>query len=89
MRVFLSNQFKKKLKKQNLNFRNRLDLEIVRIAEDPQIGKLKKGDLSEVRVYKCYILNKLVLIAYMLKEEGVFLLAFGEHENFYRDIKVK
>ena len=50
---------------------------------------MKKGDLVGVRVYKFKMVGQLTLVAYEFYEGKLFLvmLAFGCHENFYRDLK--
>lgn len=49
----------------------------------------KKGDLSEVKVYKFKMVKQLILLAYKVNknEFQIILLAIGSHENFYRDLK--
>jgi len=58
-----------------------------KIAENPKIGELKKGDLSGVRVYKFDLLNQQMLLAYVELKKEITLIFFGSHENFYRDLK--
>ena len=62
---------------------------IHRIASDPLIGKIKKWNLNGVQVYKFKMVNQLTLLAYEFyqNELQLILLAFGSHENFYRDLK--
>ena len=57
------------------------------MRKNPSIGELKKGDLSNVRVHKFYMINCQTLIAYEFDKEKIILLAFGSHENFYNDLK--
>ncbi|NRA74155.1 MAG: type II toxin-antitoxin system RelE/ParE family toxin [Rickettsiales bacterium] len=60
-------------------------------AIDPSIGQLKKGDLSDVRVYKFKMQNQLTLLAYLYNtnEKIITLLALGTQENFYSNLKRK
>jgi len=44
---------------------------------------LYKGRLLGVRVYKCELNKKQILLSYEVKEEAIYLLTFGLHENFY------
>ena len=53
----------------------------------PKIGEEKKGDLSEVYVYKFKVNQQQMLLAYEWDETQRLLLALGVHENFYRDLK--
>ena len=56
---------------------------------DPLAGEQKKGDLSFLRVYKFKMVKQPTLLGYSYEDGSVILelLAFGSHENFYRDIK--
>jgi len=59
------------------------------LAENPQAGERKKGDLAELLVYKFRSQNQLYLLGYTVDDAVrlVYLEAIGVHENFYRDIK--
>jgi mRNA interferase RelE/StbE len=59
------------------------------VAADPTVGDPKKGDLSDLFVYKFRSQNQLYLLGYTLDDEVrlVYLEAVGPHENFYRDLK--
>jgi len=59
------------------------------LAENPQAGERKKGDLAEFFVYKFRSQNQLYLLGYTVDDAVrlVYLEAIGAHENFYRDIK--
>ena len=59
--------------------------EIRKIRGNPAIGALKKGALSNVRVYKFKVRNQLYLLAYE-QDSGrkiIYLYAIATHENFY------
>lgn len=59
------------------------------ITADVGIGEVKRGDLSEFRVYKFRMNRQLTLLAYHYDEpsDTLILEALGPHENFYRDLK--
>ncbi len=59
------------------------------VAADPTLGERKKGDLSELFVYKFRSQNQLYLLGYTIDDEIrlIYLEAVGPHENFYRDFK--
>ena len=59
------------------------------VAADPTVGERKKGDLTDLFVYKFRSQNQLYLLGYTLDDEVrlVYLEAVGPHENFYRDLK--
>ncbi|QIA26718.1 type II toxin-antitoxin system RelE/ParE family toxin [Thermaerobacter sp. PB12/4term] len=65
-----------------------LDAEIRKIAADPLRGDRKRGVLRDVYVEKFKAQNDQWLIAYRIDENRrvIQLLAFGQHENFYRDL---
>ena len=83
--------FLKTLKRLRKNEKKDLDDAVRAIAKDISIGELKKGDLNGVRVYKFHMVNQLTLLAYEYDDasDTLTLLAFGSHENFYRDLKKK
>jgi mRNA-degrading endonuclease RelE of RelBE toxin-antitoxin system len=63
--------------------------EIEKIIDNPEIGELKKGDLSHLRVHKFRVDSQQVLLGYTWLEDKIeiYLLQLGSHENFYRDMK--
>lgn len=82
-------RFKKAYKKLHAEQRRALNKALNIITETPDIGEQKKGDLAWLRVYKCTIINQLTLIGYHVEDNQLVLtfVAFGPHENFYRDLK--
>lgn len=62
---------------------------ITQVADNPDKGEKKKGDLSELWVYKFHALGQLYLLGYTRDEaiRLIYLEALGSHENFYRDLK--
>lgn len=79
--------FEKLRKKLHVNQDEALDNAVRKIAENPKIGELKKGDLHDIRVYKFNMVNHQMLLAYVDTKKEIFLVYFGPHENFYRDLK--
>jgi len=79
--------FKRAYKKINANQRETTDKAVRIIVENPLLGEQKRGDLSEVYVYKFDCVNQQFLLAYEWNPEMRLLLALGIHENFYRDLK--
>ena len=59
------------------------------ICLDPNVGARKKGDLSELWVYKFHSNNQLYLLGYTVEDEPklIYLEAVGSHENFYQKLK--
>ena len=89
IRVVVSPTFSRKLKKLQKKQKEEMDCAIRTIISKPESGEAKKGDLLGVRVYKFKLSKRQVLLSYEVKDEGIYLLTFGSHENFYRDLKRK
>ncbi|MBU2774465.1 type II toxin-antitoxin system RelE/ParE family toxin [Acidithiobacillus ferrooxidans] len=66
-----------------------VDAAVAAIAENPDIGEKKRGDLAQLWVYKFRSQNQLYLLGYIRDDDVrlVWLEAIGSHENFYRDLK--
>ena len=63
-----------------------LDQEIKKIADNPEIGQEKRGDLKGVRVHKFHIEKQLFLLAYESETDILNLIMIGSHENYYRNL---
>ena len=87
MQLVQSSQFKKSYKKLHSNQLPEINEAITAIIADPTIGEKKQGDLSWLRVHKFRMLGQLTLLGYSIDEETLTFIAFGSHENFYRDMK--
>ncbi|MBF0137217.1 MAG: type II toxin-antitoxin system RelE/ParE family toxin [Magnetococcales bacterium] len=89
MLVLQSRLFKNSVKRLHGNQKHALDNAVRAIVANPAVGKAKAGDLAGIRVYKFKMTNQLTLLAYEWTEteEKLEMLAFGSHENFYRDLK--
>ena len=85
--IIQSPLFAKKKKRLNKNQIKDLDEAVRKIVQDPEIGNLKIGDLSGVRVYKFKSMNSVILLSYEVIESSIFLYTFGSHQNFYRELK--
>jgi hypothetical protein len=62
---------------------------VAAVAQNPDAGEKKKGDLAHLWVYKFRCNGQLYLLGYA-RDDGVrlvYLEALGSHENFYRDLK--
>ncbi|OHD76717.1 MAG: addiction module toxin RelE [Spirochaetes bacterium RIFOXYC1_FULL_54_7] len=89
MTISQTKAFAKAVKKLKTNQKSDLDAAVHALLAAPESGDPKKGDLSDVRVYKFNMVNQLALLAYSYDEAAprLTLLALGTHENFYRDMK--
>lgn len=66
-----------------------VDGAIAQVKHNPDIGEKKKGDLSDLWVFKFRCLGQLYLLGYTRDDvvRLIYLEAVGAHENFYRDVK--
>ena len=89
MKLIVTPRFARATKKLHPGEKQALDEALRAIAANPEIGEMKKGALAGVPVYKYRVKAQLVLLAYRVAqdEDAIKLLAFGSHENFYRDLK--
>jgi mRNA interferase RelE/StbE len=87
MKIYQSRLFDKKIKKMSKAEKNALDREIRIIAENPNIGEEKKGDLRGVFVHKFQLKTALYLLAYRKTGVDLELIMIGPHENYCRDLK--
>ena len=62
---------------------------VATVADNPDVGERKKGDLAQLWVHKFRSQGQLYLLGYTRDDEIhlVYLEALGPHENFYRDLK--
>ncbi|MEN9680217.1 MAG: hypothetical protein RLZZ627_110 [Pseudomonadota bacterium] len=87
--AFQTKRFARTYKKLHDNIIGTVDSAIAEVALNPDIGEKKKGDLSDLWVYKFRCQGQLYLLGYT-RDDGVKLVwleALGPHENFYRDLK--
>ena len=89
MKIIQTGIFNRRTKKLHPSEKAALDTAIKAIVNDLSIGANKRGDLAGVQVHKYKHENQQYLIAYKVCNEQAMLtlLAFGTHENFYRDLK--
>jgi mRNA interferase RelE/StbE len=87
MKIYQSRLFEKKVKKMSKAEKDTLDREVRNIAENPNIGEEKKGDLKGVFVHKFKLKTNLYLLAYRKAGTDLELVMIGSHENYYRDLK--
>lgn len=82
-------RFARTYKKLHDNLVVEVDAAIADVAQNPDVGEKKKGDLAQLWVYKFRCMGQLYLLGYTRDDEVrlVFLEALGSHENFYRDLK--
>jgi len=87
MKIYQSRLFEKKVKKMSKAEKDALDREVRNIAENPNIGEKKKGDLKGVFIHKFKLKTNLYLLAYRKADTDLELVMIGSHENYYRDLQ--
>ena len=87
--VSQTRRFLRQYKKLNDKTAKDVDDAVVQVAKNPTIGEKKKGDLSELWVYKFKSNIQLYLLGYSINDglRLIYLESIGSHENFYRNIK--
>ncbi|MFM1980682.1 MAG: hypothetical protein RLZ68_1947, partial [Pseudomonadota bacterium] len=65
------------------------DAAVATVADSPDVGDRKKGDLAQLWVHKFRSQGQLYLLGYTREDEVrlIYLEALGPYENFYRDLK--
>jgi hypothetical protein len=65
------------------------DAAVATVAENPDVGERKKGDLGQLWVHKFRSQGQLYLLGYTREDTVrlIYLEALGPHENFYWDLK--
>jgi mRNA-degrading endonuclease RelE of RelBE toxin-antitoxin system len=87
--VVQTRRFARQYKKLHDNVIADVDLAITAVADNPDIGERKKGDLAVLHVHKFRSNGQLYLLGYTLDDaiQLVYLEAIGSHKNFYRNLK--
>jgi mRNA-degrading endonuclease RelE of RelBE toxin-antitoxin system len=87
--IYETRRFEKALGKLSEAQLKLVEDEIDKIIEEPEIGEIKKGNLSYLRVHKFNMKNQQVLLGYSWVEDKLelYLLHIGSHENFYQKMK--
>jgi hypothetical protein len=85
MRLLVTPTFERAVKKLHPKQKSELDEAVRTIANHPEYGEAKVGDLQG---NKFHLSNQLCMLTYrILDENSLKLLTFGPHEHFYRDLK--
>ncbi len=91
IKIYETRRFEKALKKLPEAQLKIVEDEIDKIIEELEIGEVRKGDFSYLRVHKFKMNNQQVLLGYSWIEDKVelYLLHLGSHENFYQKMKAQ
>jgi mRNA-degrading endonuclease RelE of RelBE toxin-antitoxin system len=87
--VYQTRRFARAYKKLHDNVAAKVDEAVTEIAENPDVGQKKKGDLSDLWVHKFRDQGQLYLLGYTRDDSVrlVYLEAVGPNENLYRSSK--
>ncbi|CNE31893.1 type II toxin-antitoxin system RelE/ParE family toxin [Yersinia kristensenii] len=87
--IYESSRFSKALERLSEQQLMVVEDQIELIITTPEMGELKKGDLSYLRVHKFQLNNQLALLGYSWIEQKIalYLLSLSSHENFYQEQK--
>jgi mRNA-degrading endonuclease RelE of RelBE toxin-antitoxin system len=89
MKILQSSHFSRAIKRLHPQEKEVLDSAVKIVLKNPEAGDLKIGDLQGIHVYKFKVNRNKMLLAYLYHKDNdtLTLLAYGTHENFYRDLK--
>lgn len=81
--------FRKAFKRLSEAQKDRVDEEIGRIIDNPELGTRKRGDLSHLWVHKFKLDGQEVLLGYSWDDGRLIitLMNIAPHENFYKAAK--
>ena len=65
--------------------RQALKAAILRIRDNPLIGKKLKGELSHLRSYSYQARGQAKRLIYLLEKDVVILFSFGPRQSVYKD----
>ncbi len=83
-KIIQSPLFESQKKKLHKNQIIDLDAAVRAIVQNPELGSEKAGDLKGVQVYKFNSVNSLVLLAYEISENTLFLYRINTQFNCNR-----
>jgi len=77
------------LRKFDKPIRTKIFASLEKIAENPYIGELLKGDLETIYSYHLKVTGVEYRISYQIREQEivVVVMQIGTRENFYEDLK--
>ena len=83
------NSAARQLKKYDKPIRNKIISALDKIAENPFIGEVLKGNLSILYSYHIKVTGVEYRIAYQIKEQElvVVIIQMGTRENFYEELR--
>jgi mRNA-degrading endonuclease RelE of RelBE toxin-antitoxin system len=87
--IIQTRRFARQYKKLNDNTAKDVDEAVIQVSKKPSLGDKKRGDLSDLRVYKFKSKSQIYLLGYTVNDglRLIYLESIGPHENFYRDLE--
>lgn len=85
MEIVFLRQAHRFIKKADLPLKEKIREEVLKIGENPKIGKPLTGKLKKLRSHYFRFVRTQYRIAYEVKD-NLIIVAIGTRENFYRDL---
>jgi mRNA-degrading endonuclease RelE of RelBE toxin-antitoxin system len=85
MKLLETSKFKKLRKKvESTHEREALKEAVEKIMEDPDAGKLLKGEFRDLRSFKYSVKGQSKRLIYKIEEDILILFSFGPREGIYK-----
>lgn len=85
MKLLETSKFKKLRKKvKSAHEREALKEAVEKIMEDPDAGKLLKGEFRDLRSFKYSVKGQSKRLIYKIEEDILILFSFGPREGIYK-----
>lgn len=85
MKIVFLRQAHRFIKKADPPLKEKIKEEVLKIAENPQIGEALTGKLKPLRSHHFHFVKTQYRIAYKV-EGNLIIVVVGSRENFYRDL---
>lgn len=86
MQIIFLRQAHHFIKKADKHLKGKIKEEVLRIADNPKIGKNLSGKLKALRSHRFTFTKTQYRIAYEIKDD-LIIISIASRENFYRDLK--
>ena len=73
------------IRKASPSLKGKIKEEVLKIKDDPKIGKSLRGKLSKIRAHRFFFARSHYRIAYTVKN-NLIIISVASRENFYRDL---
>lgn len=87
MKIIFLRQPYKFIKRADRNLKEKIEEEVLKIKENPSVGKQLKGRLKGVQSHHFVFVKVNYRIAYKVVRD-LIIISIATRENFYRDLQV-